>query len=309
MNQEQYHRQNEVRGLLMSSEHVENQEYFTQPPHLAPSFDCLPRQQPPQGCLNNSLSGQILSTSNDFNPFVNQVAMAQTSVSWDGSSQASTGFDEQYTNGYYRYTPTMPESSHDGGFLPNGQFHTSYHTPRSLPSSSDPGLLSQNNMVGVYEGSIYDFSQVKPDFNVTFSSASELPYNNTVDNLKDFPRLSLSQSPRVQDDLSASPFNQTPAFTTQSSTVSEDGGHTSRETTAVDTEEQASDEPYAKLIYRALMSAPNHSMVLQEIYQWFRDNTGKGDSDTKGWMNSIRHNLSMNAVSHIPCKPCYFQVS
>ncbi|KUJ24529.1 winged helix DNA-binding domain-containing protein, partial [Mollisia scopiformis] len=52
---------------------------------------------------------------------------------------------------------------------------------------------------------------------------------------------------------------------------------------------------YAKLIYRALMSAPNHSMVLQEIYQWFRDNTAKGASDGKGWMNSIRHNLSMNA--------------
>ncbi|KAK3335173.1 hypothetical protein B0T19DRAFT_1899 [Cercophora scortea] len=55
------------------------------------------------------------------------------------------------------------------------------------------------------------------------------------------------------------------------------------------------EEPYARLIYRAFMStAPSYSMTLQEIYQWFRDNTDKGRSDSKGWQNSIRHNLSMN---------------
>ncbi|KAK4202957.1 hypothetical protein QBC40DRAFT_337984 [Triangularia verruculosa] len=54
------------------------------------------------------------------------------------------------------------------------------------------------------------------------------------------------------------------------------------------------EEPYAKLIYRAFMSKPNHAMTLQEIYQWFRENTDKGKDDTKGWQNSIRHNLSMN---------------
>ncbi|EWZ78906.1 hypothetical protein FOXG_17260 [Fusarium oxysporum f. sp. lycopersici 4287] len=63
-------------------------------------------------------------------------------------------------------------------------------------------------------------------------------------------------------------------------------------------------EPYAKLIYRALMSAPDQAMTLHEIYQWFRDNTDKhikkdstrrrpGKNDN-GWQNSIRHNLSMN---------------
>ncbi|KAK4184934.1 hypothetical protein QBC35DRAFT_33553 [Podospora australis] len=54
------------------------------------------------------------------------------------------------------------------------------------------------------------------------------------------------------------------------------------------------EEPYAKLIYRAFMSKPNHAMTLQEIYQWFRENTDKGKDDSKGWQNSIRHNLSMN---------------
>ncbi|CAM1504416.1 Fc.00g020070.m01.CDS01 [Cosmosporella sp. VM-42] len=56
------------------------------------------------------------------------------------------------------------------------------------------------------------------------------------------------------------------------------------------------EEPYAQLIYQAFMSRPDHSLTLQEIYQWFRDNTDKTKSGTKGWQNSIRHNLSMNAA-------------
>ena len=56
-------------------------------------------------------------------------------------------------------------------------------------------------------------------------------------------------------------------------------------------------EPYAKLIHRALMSAPGHRMVLKEIYDWFALHTDKNKNPTqKGWQNSIRHNLSMNGV-------------
>ncbi|KAK4038987.1 hypothetical protein C8A01DRAFT_37037 [Parachaetomium inaequale] len=54
------------------------------------------------------------------------------------------------------------------------------------------------------------------------------------------------------------------------------------------------EEPYAQLIYRAFLSTEQRAMTLQEIYQWFRDNTDKGKSESKGWQNSIRHNLSMN---------------
>ena len=66
------------------------------------------------------------------------------------------------------------------------------------------------------------------------------------------------------------------------------------------------DEPYAKLLWRALMSTPDHAMTLQEIYQWFRENTDKDikkhhserrpGKNAEGWQNSIRHNLSMNEV-------------
>lgn len=56
------------------------------------------------------------------------------------------------------------------------------------------------------------------------------------------------------------------------------------------------EEPYAQLIYKAFLSTPRHAMTLQEIYRWFRENTDKGKDESKGWQNSIRHNLSMNMV-------------
>lgn len=57
------------------------------------------------------------------------------------------------------------------------------------------------------------------------------------------------------------------------------------------------DLPYSQLLYRALHSAPGNRLTLQEIYQWFLDNTDKvKDPNNPAWRNSIRHNLSMNAV-------------
>jgi hypothetical protein len=56
-------------------------------------------------------------------------------------------------------------------------------------------------------------------------------------------------------------------------------------------------EPYAKSLFRCLRDAPDHTMVLREIYDWFKANTEKArDPGSTGWQNSIRHNLSMNKV-------------
>ncbi|KAI5282097.1 hypothetical protein KEM54_002984, partial [Ascosphaera aggregata] len=57
------------------------------------------------------------------------------------------------------------------------------------------------------------------------------------------------------------------------------------------------DAPYAQLIYRALMSTETRTMSLQQIYDWVASNSNKArDHSSKGWQNSIRHNLSMNAA-------------
>ncbi|OJJ03573.1 hypothetical protein ASPVEDRAFT_43054 [Aspergillus versicolor CBS 583.65] len=67
-----------------------------------------------------------------------------------------------------------------------------------------------------------------------------------------------------------------------------------------ETEETSADPPYSQLIFDALDAAPGKKLPLQGIYQWFEKNTAKGrDPGSKGWQNSIRHNLSMNAVSII----------
>ena len=68
-------------------------------------------------------------------------------------------------------------------------------------------------------------------------------------------------------------------------------------------EETKAELPYAKLIHKALMEAPNHAMSLQDIYKWFIENTDKGQSTGSGWRNSIRHNLSMNQVCLILIYP------
>ncbi|KAF8477468.1 hypothetical protein BDZ91DRAFT_757960 [Kalaharituber pfeilii] len=55
--------------------------------------------------------------------------------------------------------------------------------------------------------------------------------------------------------------------------------------------------PYAQLIYKALMSVPSRTMILGEIYEYFRKNIPRFSKiRTKGWQNSIRHNLSMNGA-------------
>ncbi|KAL8372343.1 hypothetical protein RB595_001913 [Gaeumannomyces hyphopodioides] len=55
--------------------------------------------------------------------------------------------------------------------------------------------------------------------------------------------------------------------------------------------------PYSKLIFQSFRDNDFKPMELQEIYDWFDKNTNKRQEDPRGrggWMNSIRHNLSMN---------------
>lgn len=73
--------------------------------------------------------------------------------------------------------------------------------------------------------------------------------------------------------------------------------HEALRTTPESDEETCQGRPYSLLIYQALRSAPDMKLPLQGIYTWFIRNTDKGkDRNSKGWQNSIRHNLSMNAV-------------
>ena len=97
-----------------------------------------------------------------------------------------------------------------------------------------------------------------------------------------------SESPQIKQELvRAHAHNREPAARLQPSALGR--GAVSR----------TDSEPYAKLIYRALMNTPDKTMSLQDLYQWFRDNTIRGKASSKGWQNSVRHNLSMNKVNYL----------
>ena len=109
-------------------------------------------------------------------------------------------------------------------------------------------------------------------------------------------------SPAPSSDIDRMEFHASPSDNKDRG--SEDGDPLSAMGDEMDGGEDDGNQPYAQLIYRALLSAPEHKMVLNEIYDWFRKtyerfNKAKG----KGWQNSIRHNLSMNGVRALPKPP------
>ncbi|CAO4362310.1 unnamed protein product [Caenorhabditis nigoni] len=60
------------------------------------------------------------------------------------------------------------------------------------------------------------------------------------------------------------------------------------------------EESYSDIIAKALESAPDGRLKLNEIYQWFSDNIlyfreRSSQEEAAGWKNSIRHNLSLHS--------------
>ena len=68
-----------------------------------------------------------------------------------------------------------------------------------------------------------------------------------------------------------------------------------------DVDADAADPCYAQLLYRCLKEAHGHTMSLKDLYEWIKEHSQKAkDQKNRGWQNSVRHNLSMNAVSNSP---------
>ena len=58
------------------------------------------------------------------------------------------------------------------------------------------------------------------------------------------------------------------------------------------------DLSYAKELERCLRRMPEYTLPLKDIYAWIKENTNKvKDPQSRGWQNSVRHNLSLNEVS------------
>lgn len=128
-----------------------------------------------------------------------------------------------------------------------------------------------------------------------FHAFKDQPYNYTqLEPLR--PPPDSPQSPLSEVSSYHSPHSLTassPAMTAQMA-----DRLSPRSNTGDNKEERPGHPPYSVLIYQALKDAPGNKLQLQSIYSWFEANTDKGgDPNAKGWQNSIRHNLSMNAVT------------
>lgn len=288
MNSGQYHHRPQMQGLPSDFQYDGNSASSYQPTSQMPSFDGLPRIQPDQQLL-----GVWPPSFNNYNLVATStMPSTQASTEWAPSSQVVSMYGNHTGNDYQYYTGSSNlDCSQVGTFSRN---HSAL-VPRSTGDWMDYGsrLLDGNDLSATgFEPSSY---LLEPTREAPKAFGISYGYQDTS---RDLARLSISGSPKMEEDMldhEPYPYHGLPSGN-PANEDSDNSLQSSREMTAVDLEDNSADEPYAKLIHRALMSAPGHAMVLQEIYQWFRDNTTKGSSDTKGWMNSIRHNLSMNAV-------------
>lgn len=296
MNSGHYHRQPQLHGLPINFSYPDGSGPSTQSisSHRMLSCDGLPRSQPQQ-FMTSSSSSSLLPTNYDLvNPM--PISMAHSAPLWTDPNQQNQSFETPTNNEYFEYTPSITGNENNGLWLRDMDPGVPRWMPENIRLFPDPSNMSMDS----YEPSMYTIDPNKPD-NMPNLNSHRVNMYPSLEEPRDFARLSISHSPgpKIEDDgfgPNSLPYDKPPPFMPSNESSSDGEGNSSREMTAVDLDDHGADEPYAKLIYRALMSAPNHSMVLQEIYQWFRENTQKGSSDGKGWMNSIRHNLSMNAV-------------
>ena len=108
----------------------------------------------------------------------------------------------------------------------------------------------------------------------------------------------LDSPPSPSSDVSSYHSPESLAASSPAMTVQTADRLSPRSTSGDNRDERPGHPPYSVLIYQALKDAPGNKLPLQSIYSWFEANTDKGgDPNAKGWQNSIRHNLSMNAVS------------
>jgi len=272
------------------------------------SFDnrSPPRSIPQQHFLPPTSSPTSSNPLNQHFGYSTQLAMSQPSQQQWSSNRRSTPISSFQLQGQLH--------SDDMAFNPTSSYVTTSENdmysnstiPRGWKNCNERILHSHNNN-GLPSFAAIDYGD--EDVNERNNQHTQLDsaMYQSLGNGRGYAPMSMASHHDCSSSPSHYPSLENLKFHSKTTTFSlaDDGmsnagtGTASREMTVEDEEGLGMDEPYAKLIHRALMSKPDHSMVLQDIYQWFRENTNKGSSDNKGWMNSIRHNLSMNAVCSI----------
>jgi hypothetical protein len=214
----------------------------------------------------------------------------------------------QNAAGYHATNPFPPGTGDlyhyaENGMSYNDNFNISY--PPHYPNSSCPrsytgidltGLPSDIDMTDSYPPTAYHIEPPKHHDTMDLSdheiSGQLMQLSNDYDHHQYCSHIKVEDTNGYQ-----SPYSDL----TRASTPHDDSAGHSHDFIANEGGVIDKEQPYAQLIYQALLNAPNKTMILRDIYEWFKNNTDKASaSETKGWQNSIRHNLSMNGVCKSP---------
>lgn len=214
----------------------------------------------------------------------------QSDFSADPTRQGGMGFSS---------APLTPNSgdhyfcSNDATFYNDGFDLTSTHytSPRSYNTIDFSSMSRNMNSAEAYPPSAYYLEPPKyPDTAIVSSYRSD---DSFMQMDEDYEHQYGLQSRPSAHNAYLSPYSDM----TRASTPHDVQSPYSHEFDVLEDAAIDKDQPYAQLIYQALLQADDHTMILRDIYEWFKKNTDKATmSETKGWQNSIRHNLSMNGV-------------
>lgn len=186
----------------------------------------------------------------------------------------------------------------------------SYDAPvYSLDSTSavQPSIENQHEVMNRFYTPTTMLSTPEQHTQISLENTSFLTKNaafGQVRPVSEEASMSLGMSTPTLDYSSASPAPEKFEVTPKTFADSDDGCTFDRNQSQDASENGEEKDPdsadpcYAKLLWRCLMKADNHELSLKEIYHWIQSNSLKArDPSSKGWQNSVRHNLSMNAVS------------
>lgn len=123
----------------------------------------------------------------------------------------------------------------------------------------------------------------------TFLDPNDL--NALLDTLSESLPRDLLASPVILDDACYSLFQCIDNEHSTTPVLTNDGN----ETRHIETPDPVKpDISYIELVAKAIMSSPDNSILLADIYSWIEDNFPYYKHTKNSWRNSIRHNLSVN---------------
>ncbi|KAL0935618.1 forkhead domain-containing protein [Colletotrichum truncatum] len=261
-------------------------------------YPLVPEQQVP---VNNSYHS--FYTPNQFSAVSQQFHSPSMSQSMWASPRSSVDDFENYS--YHGQAPTSynaaslsPRTWPSSIQTPPPQYEVPFHHQQQydglpgdqLPMCSDEIRGAPLNIPGEYSSTC-------------FQQGFGGPHNNVPSKYESPPPMVSSGSPYMASPISIEENFENgskPPLSRSSSPVEQEGplhppDCQSKNEAAQKAAAKDEDEPYAQLIWKALKAQESRSMTLQQLYQWFLDNTDKPEkAGGLGWHNSIRHNLSMN---------------